>query len=170
MKQKYVPISQYFNDETPLSIEDDFYLSLNGKNEFSVYKSRACFLSKQVVKCILERKSVFDMIIKSTVLNLSEIQKSLLSLLNGEPLLINSRNFEIYKEIFSTIENDDFQHFFGDSPPQHETNFFLSLNSLKSIPYDHVEKWLFQPKFLPGFSIPIGLINLFWNLPWELMI
>jgi hypothetical protein len=168
MTARYIPISQHFTSNLPVSVSDDFYFTLNGREEFYVYKSRACFFSNKALKCFLQGISIFDILIQSQSANISEVSKSLYDLLNGVPLLINSSNFEVYHEIFLFVENGDFQHFFQNSPPLTQTKFYLSIYSLKPMSNEFLEKWIFQPKHLPGLSFPVGLIYLFWNLPWRI--
>jgi hypothetical protein len=96
-------------------------------------------------------------------LNPGHIKSSLLDLLSGKPILVGKSNFSVFHSIFLALGNHDFNRFFNHIPPEHPTNFYLSINSLKPMPNELVEKKHFEPTSLPGFSIPIGLVRLFWT-------
>jgi hypothetical protein len=150
-----------------IPFDSRFYFFGNDQVLFFVYKSLACFLSSEASKCLLSNRTEFQIRIKNVKYNLSVIKDSLVELLTGFPIIIHESNFHIFQKIFESIGNNDFQTRFEGKPPGCEDQFFLSINSLKNIPFGNVEKETFQLTALSGFSIPLGLVHLFWNHPHD---
>lgn len=79
---------------------------------------------------------------------------------------MNRSNYKIFKEVFSSLGNPDFEDFFADSSLFEDSKFYLTNHSLKPIPYNCVESFV-ESKFLPGFSIPYALFYFFWKSLFE---
>lgn len=139
-----------------------------GQERFSVYKSKACFLSSQALKCLSEGKNSYDIIVQQPSVELKEIKESLLGVLHRKPIVITRANFKVYHSVFSSLGNDDFNRYFGKVPPKASENFFLSIHSLKPIPKKCVESYFLEPKCLPGFSMPYNIAHVFWSFPEQI--
>lgn len=165
-KQSYIVISKYLqqsdaSDKT-LDSADQFEFTFNGKFNFYVYKSLACFLSKEALTNLSQGNKGININISGSF-DYNRVKCWMIDLLSGKPIVVDKSNFLILQSIFTALGNIDFDIFFGKIPPENPTNFYLSLNSLKNIPNEFVEKELFEPKALSGFSVPIGLTRLFWS-------
>jgi hypothetical protein len=47
--------------------------------------------------------------------------------------LIQQNNFEVFQEVFGQLGNQDFERYFNKKVPESETEFYLSIHSLKDI-------------------------------------
>jgi chromosome segregation ATPase len=163
----YIPISNYLrptdvnNDSIPS--ENRFKFFIDEQNSFFVYKSLACFLSLNARLHLYLKKNELQILIHGIQFDPKLVIRSLVRLLSGSPLLIDKSNFTLFQKVFELLGNKDFQLYFGATPPEYSKQFFLSINSLKGIPVVCIESDLFEPTHLPNFSIPIGLVHLFWE-------
>jgi hypothetical protein len=136
---------------------------MNQHNFFFVNKFLACFLSPKVSSLLSKNSDRFQIQIENVQHDPKSVIDSLIGLLSGSSILIDKFNYSIFQKVFKSLGNNDFQLFFDWKPPQSSGQFFLSLNSLKNIPKSNIEKNSFSPFSLDGFSIPIGLVHLFWG-------
>jgi hypothetical protein len=166
-KSPYIPISQYLQstdvNNKSIPSKDRFKFFIDWQNSFFVYKSLAYFLSSNAQKCISRNSSQFQ--ISNIQFDPKFVINSLVGLLSGFSLLIDKSNFSIFQKVFESLGNQDFQLYFGKVPPEIPTKFFLSIHSLKGIPKYNPEQNLIQKNLLSKFSIPIGLVHLFWKNP-----
>jgi hypothetical protein len=140
-----------------------FKISINKEKHLYIHKSLACLLSPKIKKLLSSNIHKLNIQITNDAISSSAIKDSLLGLLSGKPILIHKINFSVFQQIFSFLENSDFQHFFGKNQPKHQKQFYLSINSLKHVSKNHFGESVHLPFSLEGFSIPKYLIHLFWK-------
>jgi hypothetical protein len=165
--QNYIPISQYLH---PSDVNSDsffqferFCFYLDDELILVVRKSLASFLSRSAQKCLSHDIFEFNISIKLSMVDHELVKNSLIGLLSGSPIIVTHHNYKLFEVTFNELGNDDFQKFFKGKPPSFESDFYLSIHSLKQIQKYNVELTFLSSNSLPGFSIPIGLIHLFWK-------
>jgi hypothetical protein len=163
----YIPISQYLQpsdvNNKSIPIENRFHFCIDHHHYFFVYKSLACFFSPKVSLILAKNHDQFQIQIENIQYDPKLVKNSLISFLSGSSLNIDKSNFTLFQKVFDSLGNTDFTLFFGSQAPKFPTEFFLSMNSLKNIPKSNIEKDIFNPLMLNDFTIPIGLVHLFWK-------
>jgi hypothetical protein len=99
----YIPVSQYLhtvdvNNES-IPVKNRFYFFSDQQNFFFVYKSLACFLSPKAQNLISKRLFQFQIRITNILYNPKFVINSLVSLLSGHPICVNSSTFLLFHKI-----------------------------------------------------------------------
>lgn len=171
-KKTYLKISNYLQESDvfhPHTLsKGKFKFFVNENWDFVVQQSLACFLSPKVQECLSNNIQEFKINITGPSVDPPLIIESLKGLLSGKAINIDGTNFSTFENVFSALGNTDFKDFFGDSSPSTTQEFYLSVNSLKNVPDDILDENIYSPSHLHGFSIPVGLIHLFWRDPVDI--
>jgi hypothetical protein len=166
----YVPIFSYLtqSDGNPTDIpsEDSFLFVFHQSSssaKMNIRKSLACFLSSIAIEHIQRGFNYLTITSNQSNFNPDQIKAQMTNLLSGSPLLIDDSNYSLFQSIFQELGNKDYEKIFHGNPPIEPTEFYLSIFSLKPIPIECLEKKSFQIPNFPQFSIPIGLLHLFFE-------
>lgn len=156
----YISISKYLTLEDlkteNIPNEDLFEISINQKSSFQVLKSLACFLSPFASKQLQQGIFSLNVTLESSIP--AYLIDQLKNLLSGHPIIVGPNDFQLYSRLFDSLGNSDFDQFFQQRRPPFRKRFFLSLSSLKSIPFQ-----ICEPNIeFGGTSLPKGLMKLFF--------
>jgi hypothetical protein len=86
-----------------------------------------------------------------------------MNILFGKPISVDNNNFQVFQEIFDSLQNQDFHYFFNEKIPESPTEFFLSMYSLKDTFFDYLESDEISNGNPKKLSVRKGLFHLFWK-------